>query len=139
VPDDCFTTFTAFGPGVTVGALAYKVVTTLPGGRYGELSGTSMASPMATEAIAVYLAERPGGGLDEVKRYLAETAEPAGERHTADPEHREPVLRVSADDRYAATAPQPVRVALALVRRSDLPDGAAQFTNRRLPSAAPPG
>ncbi len=51
--------FTNIGPEVTATAPGVGVVSTLPGGGYGAMSGTSMACPVASGMLAAALARQP--------------------------------------------------------------------------------
>ncbi|TDE01491.1 S8 family serine peptidase [Jiangella asiatica] len=50
------------------------VYSTLPGGGYGHLSGTSAATPHVAGTVALMLSARPGLVVDDVQRVLAQTA-----------------------------------------------------------------
>jgi subtilisin family serine protease len=47
---------------------------TLPGGNYGDLSGTSMAAPHVTGAVALYAAENPDASAAEIRAALLSSA-----------------------------------------------------------------
>ena len=82
-----------------------RIASTLPGGGYGYGSGTSMATPHVTGAVALLRALRPSLTPDEIFAGLTETARPI------DPSGRNPasgfgLLQVGAAvDRIAGPAP----------------------------------
>jgi subtilisin family serine protease len=77
-PDESFATFSNFGPDVDLAAPGVDVLSTLPTGScefcrpsgYGEMSGTSMASPHVAGAAALYLLTHPGATPAQVKAGL---------------------------------------------------------------------
>ncbi len=60
---------------VDVGAPGSGIYSTMPGGRYGNKSGTSMASPHAAGVAALILSANPGLSNVEVKALMMETGE----------------------------------------------------------------
>ena len=50
------------------------VLSSVPGGRYGEMSGTSMASPHVAGAIALMLSAKPTATYNEIVKALTSTA-----------------------------------------------------------------
>ena len=77
--------FSSRGAEVCVAAPGVNIISTFPGGGYAQLSGTSMATPFVTGVLALKLAQyRAVGGsttpltLDQLRRWLAQTATPAG-------------------------------------------------------------
>ncbi|MHB8684165.1 MAG: S8 family serine peptidase, partial [Dehalococcoidia bacterium] len=58
-PDDSFAVFTNFGPAVSVAAPGVCILSTWLAGGYNTISGTSMATPHVTGALALYLAGKP--------------------------------------------------------------------------------
>ncbi|MGN9810602.1 S8 family serine peptidase [Micromonospora sp. BQ11] len=56
-----------------------EIVSAMPGGGYGSLSGTSMATPQVAGVVALMWSANPAlvGDLDRTRRILAETATPA--------------------------------------------------------------
>jgi subtilisin len=57
--DDAFALFSNYGAGVDLIAPGRCILSTLPGASYGYLSGTSMAAPLVTGAVALYKSTRP--------------------------------------------------------------------------------
>ena len=74
--DDTFADFSNYGADVDLIAPGKCIWSTLPGGTYGYMSGTSMATPHVTGAIALYKASRPWATPAQVKsalQYLGST------------------------------------------------------------------
>ncbi|WP_293901982.1 S8 family serine peptidase [Phenylobacterium sp.] len=55
---------------VDLGAPGSTIYSTLPGGLYGNMSGTSMATPFVTGAIALYAAAVPGASAAQIRADL---------------------------------------------------------------------
>jgi thermitase len=65
-----------YGAGsVFIFAPGEDILSTLPNGRYGMLTGTSQATPFVTGAIALMLSKNPNLTVDEIKMILAASAE----------------------------------------------------------------
>jgi subtilisin family serine protease len=97
--DDTFAAFSNFpGPSSQdfphlLGAPGTCILSTLPGGAYGMMDGTSMASPHIAGAAALYIATHPGSTPAGVLAGLRALAEPVGSGHTSPSgNHPEPVL-----------------------------------------------
>jgi hypothetical protein len=92
--DDTFADFSNYGSDVDLIAPGKCIWSTVPGG-YGYSSGTSMAAPAVTGAVALYKASRPQATPTEVRealRYLGN----AGWKTWTDPDSiHEPLLGVS--------------------------------------------
>ncbi|MBI2502448.1 MAG: S8 family serine peptidase, partial [Candidatus Latescibacteria bacterium] len=65
--DDTFASFSNSGATIELAAPGVKILSTLRGGGYGEMSGTSMASPHAAGAAALYKATNPGAAPADVR------------------------------------------------------------------------
>ena len=72
--DDTFADFSNYGADVDLIAPGKCTWSTLPGNRYGYVSGTSMAAPHVTGAVALYLASRPGRTPAQVRTALRDAA-----------------------------------------------------------------
>lgn len=93
--DDTFADFSNFGSDVDLIAPGKCIWSTRPGATYGYSSGTSMAAPAVTGAVALYKASRPLATPAEVReslRYLGNQ----GWYTSTDPDpYHEPLLGVS--------------------------------------------
>ncbi len=68
--DDTFADFSNGGSDVDLIAPGKCIKSTLPGGNYGLMSGTSMATPHVTGAVALYKESRPDATPGEVREAL---------------------------------------------------------------------
>jgi subtilisin family serine protease len=68
--DDTFANFSNYGSDVDLIAPGKCILSTRPGSTYGLSSGTSMAAPAVTGAVALYKASRPRATPAEVKEAL---------------------------------------------------------------------
>jgi len=68
--DDTFADFSNYGGDIDLIAPGKCILSTLPGNRYGYLSGTSMAAPHVTGAVALYKSSRPRATPAEVRAAL---------------------------------------------------------------------
>jgi subtilisin family serine protease len=72
------TTFSNYGHNsVSVAAPGQSIMSTLPEGGYGKLSGTSMASPYVAGLAVLLFANEPGLTPAEARRRIVSTSEPA--------------------------------------------------------------
>jgi subtilisin family serine protease len=74
---DTLSSFSNYGAqSVDLGAPGSSILSTLPNGGYGTLSGTSMASPHVAGAAALLLSHRPGWTYGQLRETLLQTARP---------------------------------------------------------------
>ncbi|NES64988.1 MAG: S8 family serine peptidase, partial [Okeania sp. SIO2D1] len=75
--NDNLSSFSNYGAtSVDLGAPGSNIYSTIPGGGYGFLSGTSMAAPHVSGVAALILAENPDLSYEEVKEIILESADP---------------------------------------------------------------
>ena len=74
--DDHFATFSNFGAPVDIAAPGVCVLSTLPGGQYGYVEGTSFAAPLVAGAAALLRARDPGLAPAAVRSRLLAAATP---------------------------------------------------------------
>ncbi len=87
--------FTSYGETVRVDANGYQVESTLPGGALVRFSGTSMASPNATNLAAKLLALDPKLTPTQVIQLMVDGSTPSedGRRHNLDPKESVALLK----------------------------------------------
>jgi subtilisin family serine protease len=68
--DDTFPGFSNFGQDIDIAAPGVCIRSTSPGGKYQLLSGTSMATPHVTGAVALYNAKNPSATVVDVRSWL---------------------------------------------------------------------
>ncbi|MBI2612876.1 S8 family serine peptidase [Candidatus Kaiserbacteria bacterium] len=92
--DDTFASFSNWGTPVDIGAPGVSIYSTWLKSGYKSISGTSMASPHAAGAAALYIANNPGALWSDVRDALVAAGEALGAGHT-DPsgKHSEAVLQ----------------------------------------------
>jgi len=141
--DDTFADFSNYGGDVDLIAPGKCIWSTLPGNRYGYMSGTSMAAPLVTGAAALFKASRPLATPAQVKAALRAAGTQDWSTATdPDPVH-EPLLDVShivalgdwtvdvtpgaVHGALVGTAGRTVQVPVRLYRAEDFP-GAVSLT-----------
>lgn len=72
--------FSNHGPEVFIAAPGDNVLSTVPGGAYKSMSGTSMATPIVAGAAAVLLAEHPDWTPEQIKAALGKAVDPLGNK-----------------------------------------------------------
>ena len=76
-PNDRLTSFSNYGDcSVDIGAPGVGIMSTLPGGRYAEWAGTSMATPFVTGAVALCAGEYPGETAEQRVQRILGSARP---------------------------------------------------------------
>ncbi len=143
--DDTYADFSNYGYDVDLIAPGKCIWSTLPGERYGYVSGTSMAAPHVTGAAALWLASRPGRTPAEVRFALRAGAtldwntatDPDGNpdlllntAHLVDP--GDFTVDVTRPTGFAGAAGRTVSIPVRLYRAEDFP---AAVTLRAAPDA----
>lgn len=77
-PWDDTSYFSNYGPTIDVSAPGSYIYSTLPEDDYGEMSGTSMASPVVSGVVALIKANEPNLTGDQIVTRLIETADDLG-------------------------------------------------------------
>ncbi len=93
--DDTFADFSNYGGDVDLIAPGKCILSTLPDNRYGYISGTSMAAPHVTGAVALYKASRPLATPAEVRAALRALGTQDWDTATDPDSVHEPLLDVS--------------------------------------------
>ncbi|WP_226012837.1 S8 family serine peptidase [Halomicrobium salinisoli] len=95
-PNEDLASFSNYGPNVELASPGVNVLSTVPGGDYRQLSGTSMAAPVASGVAALAAAANPELSAPELRQLLRETAVDVGL-----PENRQGAGRVDAANAVA--------------------------------------
>jgi subtilisin len=110
--DDTFANFSNYGSDVDLIAPGKCIWSTLPGNRYGYISGTSMAAPHVTGAVALYKASRPLATPADVRAALRVAGTQDWNTATDPDGVHEPLLnvaRIVAPWDWTVDAPSPAR------------------------------
>lgn len=100
-PDDTLASFSNFGDKVTIAAPGVNIYTTYIGSAYASLSGTSVAAPFITGAVALYHSLHPGVSPAQVRSALLSVGSTQvtpcngdGQGYFSNPHGTEPMLYV---------------------------------------------
>jgi len=149
--DDTFADFSNYGADVDLIAPGKCIYSTLRGNRYGLLSGTSMAAPHVSGAVALYKASRPAASPADVRTALRYLGSMNWDVSTDPDAYNEPLLDVAAiaalgDFSVSAglpAAPAPeiggtVQVPVSIVRSSTFFEGLGLTASAPAPLVATP-
>ena len=92
--DNGFAYFSNYGDAVDVAAPGVNITSTYPDGSYAALSGTSMATPHVTGAVAAYMATHTSAGTSAVRSAVVSTGENGYSGQSGN--HDEPLLDLGA-------------------------------------------
>ncbi len=92
--DESFAYFSNFGAGIALMAPGCSIKSTLPGGGYGSISGTSQSTAHVSGAAALYLKTHPGAMPAEIRAALVAAGDAFSPMDDTDG-FREPLLNVS--------------------------------------------
>ncbi|MCA9792458.1 MAG: S8 family serine peptidase [Candidatus Eremiobacteraeota bacterium] len=120
--NDQRSTFSNYGPkSVDVMAPGTDIFSTLPGGNYGRMSGTSMATPHVTGLVSLIKGAHPGISNQQVLDRLRFSSDPAEAlAETSGSGGRINAARAIEEDTEAPAAPNDFRAVEARSRRVDL-------------------
>ena len=93
--DDTFADFSNYGADVDIMAPGKCILSTIPGPGYAYMSGTSMAAPTVTGAVALYKSSRPNATPAEVREALRYLGNLNWKTSTDPDSTHEPLLDVS--------------------------------------------
>jgi subtilisin family serine protease len=93
--DDTFANFSNYGADVDIMAPGKCIMSTVPGPAYQYMSGTSMAAPTVTGAVALYKESRPNATPAEVREALRYLGNLKWATSTDPDPYHEPLLDVS--------------------------------------------
>jgi subtilisin family serine protease len=131
--DDTFLTlYSNYGPAVDIAAPGACILSTIPGG-LSYKTGTSMATPHVTGAVALFKSVNPGASPDQVRAWLMSVSQPQNGPYgfTGDPDRiHEPVLWLGTNVQSVA-APTPAPGA-AFAEQSGLVTMEAEHAQARL-------
>lgn len=74
--DDTRASFSNYGPTISIFAPGVNILSTTPLGGYITMSGTSMATPFVTGAVALYRIEYPEATPEQIKNALVASGDP---------------------------------------------------------------
>lgn len=104
--------FSNYGENVDIAAPGVSITSTVPGGGYAALSGTSMATPHVTGAIALLAGFEPtltyAGLIERVKDSGAAVSALSGKIHGAKLLNLERMLNGTVEETPGETTPQPI-------------------------------
>ena len=72
--DDTLADFSNFGTIIDIAAPGVDILSTLPGGLYGEMSGTSMPAPHVTGGVALITSTHPEYSPSIIRNVILETS-----------------------------------------------------------------
>ena len=75
-PDDVKSPFSNYGAELSMSAPGTGIESAIPGGGYGASSGTSMAAPFVTAAVALVMEKNPTMTVDEIEAVIESTSAP---------------------------------------------------------------
>jgi subtilisin family serine protease len=73
-PGDVKSPFSNYGAELSMSAPGTGIESAIPGGGYGEASGTSMAAPFVTAAVALVMEQNPAMTVDDIEALIESTS-----------------------------------------------------------------
>jgi thermitase len=73
-PEDVKSSFSNYGAELSLSAPGTEIESATPGGGYGATSGTSMAAPFVTGAVALVMEKNPNMSTDEIQALIESTS-----------------------------------------------------------------